>query len=78
VALLSEEFLLDLLEDPHHPALGAQRAILKVLDLRLELLCTVLGLAQLQRQLMRKVESAIAVFLGGTGGLIEQPDDSLS
>ena len=48
MALLSEELFLDLLEDPHHPALGAQRAILEVLDLRLELLRAVLGLTQLQ------------------------------
>ena len=49
-----------------------------MLDLRLELLGTIFGFAELQRQLMGEIERAIAVFLGGTGSLIEQPDDGLA
>jgi len=71
VGPLSEELVLDLLVDADHPALGAKRAILEMVELGLKLHGAILGFAQLQRQLVRQIEGAIAVFLGGARRLIE-------
>ena len=75
---LIEEFVLNLLVDADHPALGAERTILEVIDLGLKLDGAILGLAKLQRQLVSEIEGAVAIFLGGAGGLIEKADDGLA
>ncbi len=75
---LTEEFVLDLFIDADHPVLGPKRTLLKMLELGLELNGAILGLAQLQRKFMGKVECAIAIFLGNPGRLLEQANDGLT
>jgi len=60
---LGQEPFIDLLVDPKHPALRLRSALLEVFDLRLECGGAILGLAQLERELVRQLERAIAIHL---------------
>src|SRR5215475_2895200 len=73
-----EELLFNILVDSCQPFLSALRAIVEVVGIRLELSDALLGGAQLQRQLMRKLHGAITIAVRGLGCLLQQLDDRLS
>ena len=54
-----EELLFDVLVDPRQPFLGALRAIVKVVGIRLELPDALLGGAQLHRKLVRELSRTL-------------------
>src|SRR5262252_5645187 len=70
-----EELLFNVLVDSRQPFLSALRAIVKVVGIRLKLPDALLGGAQLQRELVRKLHGAITVAVRGLRRLLQQFDD---